>query len=207
MTPRRSPHSAIDSLPTSLAAKKAATHAHLVAIASDLFRRLGVRATSIDDIVAATGVTKPTLYRHFPSKDELVVACLQDEGRRERLELIKVADSAPPSPRERMRAIGQYYARRFGTAPRRGLFALNLAVEYPDADGPVNAAIRVEVESFQERLEVLISPDRPAALSQFVRQLTLAVFGASAGCQAVGASACDRLTESVESIIAGASLS
>jgi AcrR family transcriptional regulator len=206
MTPHHSPHAALDRIPTSLAEKKATTHAHLVAIASDLFRRSGVRATSIDDIVAATGVTKPTLYRHFPSKDELVVACLQDEGRRERLELMKVADDAQPTPSERMRAIGHHYARRFGTAPRRGLFALNLAVEYPDADGPVNAAIRAEVESFQDRLEMLISPDRPVASNPFVRQLTLAVFGASAGCQAVGASACDRLTESVEAIIAGACL-
>lgn len=193
--------------PTSLADKKAATHGHVISIASDLFRRLGVRGASIDDIVAATGVTKPTLYRHFRNKDELVVACLQDEGRRERVEVVKVAQSAPPTTGARMRAIGRYYADRFCAAPRRGLFALNLAVEYPGADGPVNAAIRTELETLQDQVAWLISPEDPLVLGLFSRQLTLAVFGASAGCQALGAAACNSLTESIETIIAAANLS
>src|SRR3954470_24343514 len=42
----------------------------------DLFYRAGIRATGIDRVIAASGVTKVTFYRHFPSKDDLVRAFL-----------------------------------------------------------------------------------------------------------------------------------
>lgn len=44
--------------------------------AHDLFYRDGVRATGIDKIIAASGVTKVTFYRYFPSKDDLIRAFL-----------------------------------------------------------------------------------------------------------------------------------
>ncbi|WP_266156342.1 TetR/AcrR family transcriptional regulator [Dyella silvatica] len=44
--------------------------------AHDLFYRDGVRATGIDRVIAEAGVTKVTFYRHFPSKDDLVLAYL-----------------------------------------------------------------------------------------------------------------------------------
>jgi len=47
-----------------------------------LFARRGVRDVSIDEVIAASGVAKATLYRHFPSKDDLVLSFLE---RRERL--------------------------------------------------------------------------------------------------------------------------
>jgi AcrR family transcriptional regulator len=44
--------------------------------AYDLFARHGIRAVGVDRIVAESGVAKTTLYRHFASKDDLVVAAL-----------------------------------------------------------------------------------------------------------------------------------
>jgi len=45
--------------------------------AYDLFARNGIRAVGVDRIVAESGVAKTTLYRHFASKDDLVVAALE----------------------------------------------------------------------------------------------------------------------------------
>ncbi len=45
--------------------------------AYDLFARHGIRAVGVDRIVAESGVAKTTLYRHFASKDDLVVAVLE----------------------------------------------------------------------------------------------------------------------------------
>lgn len=50
--------------------------------AHDLFYRNGVRATGIDRVIAESGVTKATFYRHFPSKNELVIAFLEYRHRR-----------------------------------------------------------------------------------------------------------------------------
>jgi AcrR family transcriptional regulator len=47
-----------------------------------LFTRRGIRAVGTDEVLAVSGVAKATLYRHFPSKNDLVLAVLQ---RREEL--------------------------------------------------------------------------------------------------------------------------
>ena len=43
----------------------------------DLFAQRGIRDVAIDEIIALSGVAKATLYRHFPSKDDLVLAFLE----------------------------------------------------------------------------------------------------------------------------------
>jgi AcrR family transcriptional regulator len=42
-----------------------------------MFSRRGIRAVGIDEITDTAGVAKATLYRHFPSKDDLILALLQ----------------------------------------------------------------------------------------------------------------------------------
>ena len=48
--------------------------------ARDLFYRQGIRAVGVDEIVSRAGVTKPSLYRSFPSKDELTADYLRHMG-------------------------------------------------------------------------------------------------------------------------------
>src|SRR3954467_8077216 len=54
----------------------------ILSAAYDLFSRRGVRAVGIDAIIAQSGVARMTLYRHFASKEQLVLAYLE---RREEL--------------------------------------------------------------------------------------------------------------------------
>lgn len=49
----------------------------VLATAYELFARRGIRDVGIDEVIARAGVAKATLYRHFPSKDELVLAFLE----------------------------------------------------------------------------------------------------------------------------------
>jgi AcrR family transcriptional regulator len=49
----------------------------LLEAAYELFSRYGVRGVGIDEVIARAGVAKATLYRHFRSKDDLVVAFLE----------------------------------------------------------------------------------------------------------------------------------
>jgi AcrR family transcriptional regulator len=48
----------------------------------ELFSRHGVRAVGVDELIERAGVAKATLYRHFPSKDDLVVAFLERREQR-----------------------------------------------------------------------------------------------------------------------------
>src|ERR1700675_3151863 len=53
----------------------------IVRTARDLFRKHGIRGIGVDAIAEAANTNKMTLYRHFGSKDDLVVACLRDAAR------------------------------------------------------------------------------------------------------------------------------
>jgi AcrR family transcriptional regulator len=48
----------------------------------ELFSRRGIRAVGIDELIEHAGVAKASFYRHFPSKDELVVAFLERREQR-----------------------------------------------------------------------------------------------------------------------------
>ena len=54
----------------------------LLSTAYELFSRRGVRAVGVDEVIAHAGVAKATLYRHFPSKDDLVLAFLDRREQR-----------------------------------------------------------------------------------------------------------------------------
>ncbi len=58
-------------------ARDSAARRRILLTAHDLFYRDGVRATGIDRVIAESGVTKATFYRHFPSKNDLVRAFLE----------------------------------------------------------------------------------------------------------------------------------
>ena len=60
----------------------ASARERILATAHALFYRDGIRATGVDRLIAQSGVTKVTFYRHFPSKDELVRAFLELRHRR-----------------------------------------------------------------------------------------------------------------------------
>src|SRR5688572_14049702 len=65
---------------TSVAHFEPQARERILATAYELFSRRGVRDVGVDEVIASAGVAKATLYRHFRSKDELVLAFL---GRRE----------------------------------------------------------------------------------------------------------------------------
>ena len=54
----------------------------ILATARDLFHKHGIRGIGVEAIAEAAGTNKMTLYRHFNSKDDLVVECLKTGGRR-----------------------------------------------------------------------------------------------------------------------------
>jgi AcrR family transcriptional regulator len=65
-----------------LTARGAKTRARIVAAAADLMYVRGVAATTLDDVVAASGVSKSQLYHHFDGKDALVRAVIDHVGER-----------------------------------------------------------------------------------------------------------------------------
>src|SRR5437870_1437547 len=53
------------------------TAGRILVTAHDLFYRQGIRATGIDQVIAESGVAKRTFYRHYPAKNDLILAFLE----------------------------------------------------------------------------------------------------------------------------------
>jgi TetR/AcrR family transcriptional regulator, transcriptional repressor for nem operon len=68
--------------PQRLTSRGAATRARIIGAAADLMRVKGVNATTLDDVLAASGASKSQLYRHFAAKEALVREVVALQGRK-----------------------------------------------------------------------------------------------------------------------------
>ncbi len=103
--------------------------------ASRLFYYEGVRAIGVERLIAEAGVTKATFYRHFASKDDLVVAYLLSKDAYYKEVAEPLAAGHPPA--EALDLIFEAIAEHARERGFRGSPFLNAAAEYPDADHPV----------------------------------------------------------------------
>jgi AcrR family transcriptional regulator len=75
----------------------------ILATAQRLFAQQGYEQTSLDDVAAAAGVTKPVVYRHFTGKRDLYLGVLE-EHLSDLIRTLWVALSSSPDPRARLRS-------------------------------------------------------------------------------------------------------
>src|SRR3954454_1026403 len=114
--------------------------ARILAVASDLFYRHGIKAVGVDSIAEAAGTNKMTLYRHFGSKDELIVACLRDVGREVDALWSGVETTYPGDPLAQLSAWIRLGAECAG-GDGRGCDMANAAVELAEIGHPARHVI------------------------------------------------------------------
>ncbi|HVQ95392.1 MAG TPA: TetR/AcrR family transcriptional regulator [Mycobacteriales bacterium] len=158
----------------------------ILATASRLFHRDGYRAVGVDTIIEQSGVAKMTLYRHFPSKDELIVAHLEraNDGFWEWFDSA-VAGSAPA--RDRLVAVFDAIQRLATHTSCLGCTFQEVAAEFPDPGHPAHEVAREHKRAVLARLcqlaEEAAAPD-PKLLAE---QLILIMDGAFAAARMFGA--------------------
>jgi AcrR family transcriptional regulator len=107
----------------------------LLEAAYELFSRRGVQAVGIDAIIERSGVARQTMYRHFASKQELVVAFL--ERRDElwtRIWLQGEVQQRSADPREQLLAIFDVFDAWFRTPEFEGCSFINVMLEHPGSE-------------------------------------------------------------------------
>ena len=114
--------------------------AELVETAWRLFYRDGYHAVGIDTVLAEAGVAKMTLYKHFPSKEDLIAAVLERRSRELRASLDGAIETAGRSPVKRLLAIFEAFDAFFHGADFNGCAFIKAVAEYPD---PKSAPHRV----------------------------------------------------------------
>ncbi len=104
--------------------------------ARDLFYRQGIRAVGVAEIVTRAGVTKPSLYRSFSSKDALAADYLRHMGEEGLARLEAVIAANPHDPRGQLRFWLMDLQSKANKNDYRGCGTTNAAVEYPDRRHP-----------------------------------------------------------------------
>ena len=134
----------------------------LLDTATRLFYKGGIHAVGIDRIIAEAGVAKATFYNHFPSKDELVVAYIEEQ---DRLGRAAVAALPKQPPREMIAAIMGRISDAVVAGGWRGCPFLNAAAEYPNPQSPVRQAIDARRSWYHDSLRNLLAADGDPAPS------------------------------------------
>lgn len=145
--------------------------------ASDLFYRHGYHAVGIDTIIAASGVAKMTLYRHFESKDVLIAAYLE-RSNAEFMTWLEAAIADVDDPRAKLVAAFDATAELATSARCLGCTFQGAAAEFPEMDHPGH---RVALDHKRSVLDRFAGLARDAGLrdpDRLAEQLLLLMDGA-----------------------------
>jgi AcrR family transcriptional regulator len=115
--------------------------AHLVSVAVRLFRDCGYHAVGIDKILAESGVAKRTLYLHFRSKDELIVAALAERDQEWREWFRESVKRRSATAEGRLLAVFDALEEWFGRADFNGCMFINAAAEFPKVSSPIHREV------------------------------------------------------------------
>jgi len=110
-------------------------------IAIELFYLHGFNAVGIDQVLAEAGVTKTTFYKHFESKDDLIISALKKRDRMEREAWQRaVRTIAGDDPREQLLGLLDVVDIWFNDPQFRGCLFINAATEFPNPNDPIHQA-------------------------------------------------------------------
>lgn len=151
----------------------------VLAAAYELFAREGVRAVGVDRIIEQAGVAKMTFYRHFPSKDDLVLAFLR---RREELWTRRWLEAEvrrrAVSPQERLMRVFDLFDEWFHRPDFEGCSFINVLLETPEAGRQVRGATTSHLANIRAFLCELAGEAGIADPEGFARQWHILMKGA-----------------------------
>lgn len=154
---------------------------HLLDTALRLFNQHGYHATGIDLIIAEAGVAKTTLYRHFETKEDLILAALERRDEEDRMAMRTFVEQHASDPVDRLLATFDFLETTVRDKQFRGCMFMSAAGEHKDSVDPVfRAALmhkRLVLAYFEELAHAarLAEPKRIAAEINLMHEGAVAV--------------------------------
>ncbi len=157
----------------------------IVACALDLFHRNGIRGVGVEAIVEAAHTNKMTLYRHFGSKDDLILEYLNYKGRKSAEAWADIEAAHPGDP------VGQLYdlvrqVAKFIAEDQRGCDLANAAVELTEAGHPGLKVIEDFKRQQRDRIARLCEAAGASQPGLLADTLVLLIEGARVSRRSVG---------------------
>jgi AcrR family transcriptional regulator len=159
------------------AAGKVNARERVVSAAYPLFARRGVRDVGIEEIIRAAGVAKATFYRHFPTKEALVLAFLQrrDEVFGIAFLLDEIRQRAT-TPEERLLAIFDVFGEWFAREDYEACSFINTLFEM-GARNPVGRASLGYLANIREQIGLLAEEAGLREAEEFIRSWRILMTG------------------------------
>lgn len=157
--------------------------------AAELFHRRGIRAVGVETIAAQANTTKMSLYRNFPSKDELVAEWLRDHDARFWQAWDAMSQQHPGDARRQLQAAFDLLAKHVADPKARGCPMANAAVEITESDHPATQVIKAHKARLRARLAALCASIGAKDSRLLADQLFLLMEGARVSAQTPGARA------------------
>jgi AcrR family transcriptional regulator len=129
----------------------------ILTAASRLFGEMGVRATGVDTLIESAGVAKGTFYRHFPSKDDLIVAWLEQEQTRWFDRIRADVEARTSKPEEVVPALFGAVIDWLQAGDFRGCPYLNTSVEIPDETHRAVPVVRSHLREIERYLQEAVA--------------------------------------------------
>ncbi len=121
---------------------KSSKREHLIETALELFSRYGFHGVGIDTILSQSGVAKRTLYNHFKSKDELILAVLRYYDERFRNFFMRAVEANTENPKDRLLAVFDVAEQWFRQDDFYGCLYVGAAGEFPEEGTPIRNTCR-----------------------------------------------------------------
>jgi AcrR family transcriptional regulator len=145
--------------------------------ANRLFLRDGFRAVGINTIIAESGVAKMTLYAHFPSKDDLIVAYLE-RANQQFWEWLEGASDSVADPRAKLVAMFEAVGKLASSPQCLGCTFQGTAAEFPDPRHPGHRVALAHKQAVLVRLQTLAQDAGLRDPEALAKQLLLLMDGA-----------------------------
>ncbi len=156
---------------------------HLLDTALRLFNQRGYHATGIDLIIAEGGVAKTTLYRHFETKEDLILAALERRDEEDRAAMRAFVGQHASDPVERLLATFDYLETSFNDKQFSGCIFVSAAGEHKDPNNPVFRAAEMHKRLVLAYFEELAHAARFAQPKRIAAEINLLHEGAFAVAQ------------------------
>jgi AcrR family transcriptional regulator len=156
--------------------KRSEARERLLTTASELFYTEGINSIGVNRIISASHLTLATFYRHFPSKEALVVAYLQRTHELVATQLSALAEGL--QGHGLLRAIGDAVAADLGRPGFRGCAFINAASEFEDPKSPVRLTVDDHRRWYYELVRRAFSEADPAFRGNAARHFVMLRDGA-----------------------------
>lgn len=150
----------------------------LVRKALQAFYRNGFHATGMDMLVAETGISKTSMYKHFRTKEDLILAVLRLRDEEFRNWLYRRMEELAETPRQQLTAMFDALEEWFEEAGYRGCMFIKASSEYQDSGHAIHKQSADHKRMLESHVTALAEKARMAEPDKLARQLLLLKEGA-----------------------------